>query len=420
MRDDLLRAQGDALGLLGGDRQRLVVAGEGERLDAAEHRGEGLKRRPHDVVLGLLGGEGGAAGLHVGAKQPGFRVLGAEALAHEPGPHATQRPVLRHLLEEGVVAVEDPGDARGQLVHVVAALLARLQVGDGVRECEGDLLRRGGAGVPDVVAADADRVELRRVSGAVGEQVRRQSQRRPWRVDVGAAGDVLLQHVVLGGAHDLCRSDALLLGNGEVERDHHRRRRVDRHRGAHLVEGDAFEHHLHVLEGVDGDAYLANLGLRQRVVGVVADLGGQVEGDGEAGLALREEELEALVRLLRRAEAGILAHAPEPAAIHRGLHASGEGVFARVADVALVVRVLDIERGVEPVDRPRAGLELGVAFAGACQHGLQHALLPLPEGVRELLAMTVVRAVIAHAQSIADASRREHEANGWERERRPD
>ena len=40
-----------------------------------------------------------------------------------------------------------------------------------------------------------------------------------------------------------------------------------------------------------------------------------------------EKELEALVRLLGRAEAGEHAHRPEPAAVHRGLHAAGEWVL---------------------------------------------------------------------------------------------
>ena len=213
-----------------------------------------------------------------------------------------------------------------------------------------------------MVAADADRVELGRVAYAEGEQVRRQPQRRPGRVDVGAARDVLLQHIVLGGAHHLAGRHALLLGDGEVHRHEHRRGRVDRHRGAHLVQRDALEHRLHVLERVDSDADLAHLRRARRVVRVVADLRRQVERDGEAVLALREEELEPLVRFLGGAEAGVLARRPEAAAVHRRMDAAGEGVLARVADVALVVAVIAVGRGVEPLDRPDARLELGIAF----------------------------------------------------------
>jgi hypothetical protein len=49
----------------------------------------------------------------------------------------------------------------------------------------------------------------------------------------------------------------------------------------------------------------------QGVVGVVADLRGQVEGDAQAGLALAQQVAVALVGLLGRAEAGVLAHGPQ-------------------------------------------------------------------------------------------------------------
>ena len=55
---------------------------------------------------------------------------------------------------------------------------------------------------------------------------------------------------------------------------------------------------------------------------------------------------EAAVRLGRRAEAGVLAHRPQPAAVHRRLHAARERKRARVAEVARVVE----RRVVGPVD----------------------------------------------------------------------
>jgi hypothetical protein len=61
--------------------------------------------------------------------------------------------------------------------------------------------------------------------------------------------------------------------------------RVDRHRGVHLLERDAVEQRAHVAEMADGHADLADFA-RARVVGIVAGLGRQVEGDGKAGLPL--------------------------------------------------------------------------------------------------------------------------------------
>ena len=44
------------------------------------------------------------------------------------------------------------------------------------------------------------------------------------RVDVGAAGDVLLEHVVLDRPGERARGDALLLRDQLVEQQQHRRR----------------------------------------------------------------------------------------------------------------------------------------------------------------------------------------------------
>src|SRR3989304_2208735 len=94
-----------------------------------------------------------------------MRCAGSVGLA---SASSAQAPVLGDLFEEVVLRVEDPGDARRDFVDAVPARLAGLDVGDGVGEGEGDLLGRGRAGVADVVAADADRVELRRAARAAG------------------------------------------------------------------------------------------------------------------------------------------------------------------------------------------------------------------------------------------------------------
>ena len=83
------------------------------------------------------------------------------------------------------------------------------------------------------------------------------------------------------------------------------------------AEVDAVEQLVHVVERIDGDAEPADLAERARIVAVEAHERRQVERGAEAGLALVEQELEALVGLPRRAEAGELPHGPEPAAVHR-------------------------------------------------------------------------------------------------------
>src|SRR6266540_1985856 len=56
------------------------------------------------------------------------------------------------------------------------------------------------------------------------------------------------------------------LGGGHVEAEQHGGRAVDRHRGRDPVERDPVEQRLHVGQARDGDAALAHLALRPRMV----------------------------------------------------------------------------------------------------------------------------------------------------------
>ena len=168
--------------------------------------------------------------------------------------------------------------------------------------------------------------------------------------------------------------DALLVADADVEREQHRRRRVDRHRRRDLAERDAGEQRLHVLERVDRDALAADLAERARVVRVVAHQRRHVERGREPGLAVLEQVAEALVRLLGRAEAGELAHRPEPAAVHRRVDAARERVLPRIAEIALVVDP-DVLRRVQRLDRKpgdRRGRARVSRLALRGRHRLRH------------------------------------------------
>ena len=80
--------------------------------------------------------------------------------------------------------------------------------------------------------------------------------------------------------------DAVLLRHRHVQREQPGRRRVDRHGGVHLVERDAVEERVHVALVGDRHADLADLAAGELVVGVVARLGGQIEGHRQPRLAL--------------------------------------------------------------------------------------------------------------------------------------
>src|SRR5262249_58972412 len=107
---------------------------------------------------------------------------------------------------------------------------------------------------------------------------------------------------------------------------------------------------VHVVEGVDGDAKSADLAGGARVVAVEAHEGGQVEGGAQTGLALFEQELETLVGLPGRAEAGELPHGPQPAAVHGGVDAAGVRVLAGEAEFRVGVKAVEAFGGVQGVD----------------------------------------------------------------------
>ena len=104
--------------LLGRQAERLVVAVGVQALRAAQHRRQRLERDAHDVVLRLLRGERRAAGLGVEAQQLARLLLGAEALVHDPVPHAPRGAELGDLLEEVVVRVQEERQPRRELVDV--------------------------------------------------------------------------------------------------------------------------------------------------------------------------------------------------------------------------------------------------------------------------------------------------------------
>jgi hypothetical protein len=74
-----------------------------------------------------------------------------------------------------------------------------------------------------------------------------------------------------------------------------------------------------------------------------------VEGRGEPRLPVVEQVAEALVGLLRGAEARELAHRPQAPAVHRRVDAARERELAGLADPLGVVA--DVLRAVEPGDR---------------------------------------------------------------------
>ncbi len=323
-----------------------------QRLGAAKHRAHRLERGPDDVVQRLLSRERDAAGLRVEAKRKRPFVGSVETIPHDARPHPSGRAKFRHLLEEVHVGGEEKGEMWAEVIHRQARRLGGLDIRDRVAERESDLLGRGRAGLSDVIAGDGDRVPVGERAAAVSEQVGDQAHRRLRRKDVRPPSRVLLEDVVLHGARDLLRRAPLLLGDQLVKQEQHRRRGVDGHRGRDLVEWNVLEQDFHVLERIDRDTDLADLSVCHGIVRVVADLGGQVEGDRESRLPLLQQELVALVRLRRRAETGVLPHRPQATAVHVLVDAARERKLAgwRFLGSPVLDRIDGLDRQAAVVD----------------------------------------------------------------------
>src|SRR3546814_12449862 len=78
---------------------------------------------------------------------------------------------------------------------------------------------------------------------------------------------------------DVCSSDLLLLARDDEEGEDGDHRAIHRHRNRHLIERDAVEEDLHILDAVDRDPRLADVADDARVAAVITALPRDLEGD---------------------------------------------------------------------------------------------------------------------------------------------
>ena len=347
--DDLLRAQRERRRLGGRQRQRLVERVGVERVGAAEHRRQRLQRRPDDVVVRLLRGQRHAGRLAVEAQLP--RSLASWRRTGRACARAQSVRAARYLAissKKSLWALKK-NDMRGTKSSTSSPA--------STPHCTYSRPSRSVNASSCSAVAPASRMwyPLTEIvfhrgtsSRAEREDVGDEPHRRTRRKDVFLLGDELLEDVVLNRARQRLPAGALLLGDDQVHREDHRRRRVDRHRRRDVAERNAVEQRLHVGERRDVDAALPHFAERQRVIRIAAHQRRQVERDAQAGAAGREQRLVAAVGLLRRAEPGKLPHRPELAAIAGGVDAARVGKLAGRAGIDAG----DVVGGVERLDRP--------------------------------------------------------------------
>ena len=139
------------------------------------------------------------------------------------------------------MGVEKEGKPRRKVVHFQSGVERRLDVGDGIGQRESHFLHGGAARFADVVARDADGIPTRYVLVAVAEEIGDQPHRRAGRKDVGSAGHVLFQNVILNRTLQNLRGHTLFFGHGNVHGQQHRGGRIDGHGGGDLSQGDPIE-----------------------------------------------------------------------------------------------------------------------------------------------------------------------------------
>ena len=136
----------------------------------------------------------------------------------------------------------------------------------------------------------------------------------------------------------------------------------------HLVERDAVEQRAHVVDRIDRDARHADVAGDARMVGVVAAVGGEIEGDRQALLPGGEIAPVEGVGILRRGEAGILPDRPRLGDVHGRVGAAQVGREARIG--VEEVEAGKIGRAVGGLHRDAFRREPGLGLTGRSLAGL--------------------------------------------------
>jgi hypothetical protein len=132
----------------------------------------------------------------VGPQHGRFGILGINWL-DQVVPQEAGRPQHGDLHEKIHADTEEKAQPRGEGVNVHPAAMAARTYSNPSARVKAVWSTPVGAGFHHVVAADADRVELGHVLGAVGDDVRNDAHGGHRRIDVGVSGQVFFKDVVL-------------------------------------------------------------------------------------------------------------------------------------------------------------------------------------------------------------------------------
>ena len=251
--------------------------------------------------------------------------------------------------------VEKEGEARREFIDLHTAFQRGIHIGQSIGNGKRQFLYGRCPRLANMVATDANRIPARHIARAKLDGIGHQAQRGLRREQELFLRAVLLEYVVLQRATERSHREAALLRVDDVHGPDHRRGTIDRHRGRNLIQRQAVEQHLHVGQRGDRHAALTKFTRRQLVIRVIAVQRRHIKSRREARLTLREQVLETLVGIFRRAKAREHAHRPGLGAVHRRLHAARIGILPGQPHIPVVVKPLVILRRIHAIDRhPRS------------------------------------------------------------------
>ena len=303
-----------------------------------------LESNTNDVVVRLLSGQHGACSLGMNAEHHGFCFLSMETFFQNGCPETTGCTEFSNFFKYVVVSVPEEGQAACEIIDFQTGFQSCFDVSDTISDGESDFLSSSGACFTDMVTGDGNGVPLRYILGAVFKNVGNQTHRRFNRENIGSAGCVFFQNIVLNGAAELIGRYALLFSNCDVHSQQYGCRCVDCHGCGNFAQINLVKKDFHIFQGIDCYAYLTDFADSHFVIRVIADLGRKVECAGQAGAAIFNQVTITFVGFFSGSKACIHTHSPETAAVHGRLYAAGIRIFARDAEVSFIIKTFDIKR----------------------------------------------------------------------------
>ena len=133
----------------------------------------------------------------------------------------------------------------------------------------------------------------------------------------------------MDGPGQLARGHALLFSGHDVHGHDGDDGAIHRHGDGHLVQRNAVKEDFRVFDRVDRHPGHADVAVHARMVGVVAAVGGQVEGHAQTLLTGLDVGLVEFVTLLHGGKPGVLTDGPRSLRVHGWVGALGEGELSR-------------------------------------------------------------------------------------------